>query len=90
MVEKPIVKTEEHSLLIRARKCAEISGVLELESFDEESVLFSTSCGPMTVEGESLRVGAWDTEHGSLKIEGNIRAVFYSAEEKPRRRFWRF
>ena len=89
MAEKPIEKAQEHSLLVKERACAEISGVLELESFDEESVLFSTACGPMTVEGEALRVGAWDTERGFLKIEGNIRAVFYNTEEKTRRRFWR-
>ncbi len=90
MAEKPIVREEEHILSVKARKSAEISGVLEVESFDEESVLFSTACGRMTVEGEGLRVGVWDTERGQLRIEGSIRAVFYSEEERARRRFWRF
>ena len=89
MVEKPIVKEEGHTLTVRARKSAAIEGVLELESFDEESVIFSTACGRMTVEGEGLRVGVWDTERGVLKIEGTVNALYYAEREKERRRFWR-
>ena len=90
MAEKPIVKEEEHTFTVRARKSAAIEGVVELESFDEESVIFSTACGRMTVEGEGLRVGVWDTERGTLKIEGKVRAVYYMEGERERRRFWRF
>lgn len=89
-MEKPIVKEEGHTFTVRARKNAAIEGVLELESFDEESVILLTACGRMTVEGESLRVGVWDTERGILKIEGQIDALYYAEREKERRRFWRF
>ena len=80
----------EHDIKLFGRKEMSISGVREVVSFDEESVIFSTACGRMTVEGEGLRVGVWDTERGTLKIEGKVRAVYYMEGERERRRFWRF
>ena len=52
----------------------------EVVSFDESSVVLRSSCGEMTVEGSSLKVGALDTDRGLVTLEGRIDSVYYSED----------
>ena len=78
MEEKNTREGKKHALSVVARERADIAGVIEVESFDEQCVVLKTDCGEMTVEGEGLRVGALDIAKGALEITGRIGAVCYS------------
>lgn len=67
-----------HNLIIEDRKKINISGVEEVESFDDESVILLTTMGELTVRGSDIRIGKLSTESGDLSITGNIRAVSYN------------
>ena len=88
MAEKIAGEPKKHALSLTARTRAEISGVTEVESFDEHSVILITDCGEMTVEGDGLRVGTLDIARGVVEVEGKIGGMYYkdAAAEK---RGWR-
>ena len=69
---------QQHSLSLLSREHAEISGVTEVNSFDEECVVLSKVCGELTVEGDGLRVGTLDMTRGILVIDGKISGFYYT------------
>ena len=70
----PAVK---HDVAIKGRKHIDITGVREVVSFDDISVVMVTEGGDMTVEGAELKIGVLDTERGVVAIDGKINAIFY-------------
>ncbi len=58
-----------------------ISGVDEVMSFDEESVVLGTSFGNLNVEGDGLHMTLLDLEKGEVALDGIITGLYYT---KPR------
>ena len=66
-----------HDLVMHDRKGLSVTGVTEVVSFDDLSVVLKTVCGELTVDGEGLRISSLDTAHGTLEIDGSIQALSY-------------
>lgn len=75
-----------HTCNIQSRAHADINGVREVLSFDENSVVLITGCGELTLEGSGIRVGALDTERGIVSVDGKISALYYSDDSLKRKR----
>ena len=73
----PVVK---HDVVIKGRKNIDVTGVREVISFDDASVIMATDGGGMTIEGSGLKIGVLDTERGVVSVEGRINALFYDDE----------
>ena len=71
---------KNHALTLVGRSELQISGVQEVESFDEERVSLRTLCGDMTVEGGELRIGVLDTERGVVTVHGRVDGILYAGE----------
>ena len=78
MTQKEIAEGKKHTLCVTARARASLTGVCDVQSFDESLVVLKTDCGEMTVEGEELRVGTLDVEKGVVELTGHISALYYS------------
>lgn len=79
----------KHTLALSARTHAEIGGVTEVVSFDEETVTLVTDCGELTVEGTSLHIGTLNLERGCVIIDGRVNALVYTeAARKGKRRLF--
>ena len=76
--EKNATNKQSHSITLNMRKEMSISGVKEVESFDDISIVLITVCGEMTVEGESLKVGSLDNDSGIVSLEGKINSIYYT------------
>lgn len=74
MVE-PKVKRQEIKML--NRKILEISGVLNVESFDAEEFLLETECGFLTIKGQNLHIKNLNLEQGLVAIEGLVNELAY-------------
>ena len=70
-----------HRVILEGRKKLAVSGVEEVESFDENTVVMSTGMGVLVVRGENLHIEALSLEGGELKIEGDVDSLTY--EEEP-------
>ena len=64
-------------LSLQGRKYLSVNSVNDVIRFDEESVVLSTVCGTLTVEGTSLHVRVLNLEAGIVEIDGKIDALLY-------------
>ncbi|MEF9983180.1 MAG: sporulation protein YabP [Oscillospiraceae bacterium] len=67
-----------HSVVVDGRKKLRVTGVNDMESFDEETVTLYTNEGEMIVKGEGLHMIKIDVDSGELSIEGIIYSINYS------------
>lgn len=80
--EKNNTGSMPHNLIMEQRKKLNVSGVCDVDSFDEKSVLAVTQLGELTISGSSLHIVSFSAEVGELCVEGSISSLTYS-EEKP-------
>ena len=69
-----------HKLLLDSRTRLSMTGVVEVESFDEQTILLTTSRGPMTIRGRQLHLQQLSLSGGEVLIEGTVDALFYEDE----------
>ncbi len=75
MNEQSKVKRQEVKML--NRKLLEISGVLNVESFDSEEFLLETECGFLAVKGQNLHIKNLSLDQGLVAIEGLVNGLTY-------------
>lgn len=80
--------TVPHSIVLEDRKRASISGVTDVESFDEETVILMTEEGELIIRGCGLHINRIDVEAGDLTLEGEIQSFTYTEEEAIRGGFF--
>ena len=86
--------TEErfpHKLTLNERRQLTMSGVTEVVSFEETSVVLQTGLGTLVVQGQGLKLKTLSPEGGQVAVDGDISALIY---EEPRegglwQRLWR-
>lgn len=71
-----------HEVFMSDRKTLRLTGVSEVISFDDLSVVLKTACGELAIDGEGLRISTLDTAHGTLDVSGNIHALNYFDKKK--------
>ena len=67
----------QHSLIMKDRKELSLTGVTDVDSFDESSIVAYTDCGELTINGMGLHISELDTEKGELTVDGEISALYY-------------
>ena len=70
------------NIIIEDRKKLTLSGVKDVISFDDETLLLETVLGRLTVKGAGLHIVNFDTASGDLSAEGKIYAAVYTSDEK--------
>ena len=70
-----------HKLTLEQRNSLTMTGVTEVVSFDENTVLVRTDLGTLTVQGQQLQLKTLSVEGGQIAVEGNISSLQY---EEPR------
>ena len=67
-----------HNLILEDRKKLVVSGVEDVDSFDELTVVVYTDMGELTVKGEGLHINRLNVQTGELTLEGNIESLTYA------------
>lgn len=72
------VQTEKaYGMTIDRRAKAVLTGVTDVESFDETAVVLHTHGGRLILTGSGLHVASLQLEEGRLMLEGNIDSAAY-------------
>lgn len=66
-----------YGLTMDKRAKAVITGVTDVESFDEQTVALHTHGGRLILTGNGLHVSSLQLEEGRLMLEGTIDSVAY-------------
>ena len=67
----------EHRLELLGREHLSVSGVEDVERFDENCIVMATCVGTLIVSGEELHIGKLSLDGGELHVDGHIDAVHY-------------
>lgn len=71
-----------HTLSLAQRKSLTISGVTDLDSFDEREIILYTTCGELTITGKNLHINDISIESGQMSVEGDIWSLCYGDRDK--------
>lgn len=69
-----------HKLTLDGRGRLSISGVNDVESFDEQMVVLSTSRGTLVIRGEQLHLEMLSLEGGEVRMEGQVDSLTYETD----------
>jgi sporulation protein YabP len=83
MVEEKKMIKKVHNIILEDRRALTVSGVSDVDSFDEEAVVLFTELGELTVRGSAMHMNKLNVESGEVSIEGNIEQLSYR-DESPR------
>lgn len=66
-----------HRLTLDGRDKLTVSGVEDVERFDENEIVMNTTDGVLIVSGENLHIGKLSLDGGELHVDGRVDALNY-------------
>lgn len=69
---------QQHRVSMENRRKMEMTGIVDVISFDLNKILLETDYGIITIKGSNLHVSRLTVEKGELDIDGEILAMEYS------------
>jgi len=82
--DKKVVKPKVQNLILENREKLSISGVIDVESFNDESVVVDTELGVLIVRGVDLHINKLNLDSSELIVEGEIYSCEYSDKDGSR------
>lgn len=73
---------QNQNLILENRKNLSISGITDVDSFDEKAICLYTQLGELTIQGRELHIDNMSVETGDMTITGDIWAVVYGDKER--------
>ena len=73
--------TAVQNLILENRNKLNITGVLDVLSFDDQMVIVETELGLLTIKGDNLRINKLSIDTSEVMVEGEINILSYSAKE---------
>lgn len=71
-----------HGLTLKDRKSLTMTGVTEVISFDDATVILHTQLGTLQIHGRQLQLKNLSLEGGQVAVDGEIAALIYE-EQRP-------
>ncbi|SFB31788.1 sporulation protein YabP [Lentibacillus halodurans] len=79
--QDPVKRSQQdHTVKVNNRKNLEITGVKEVDSFDNEAFLLETVMGYLIIRGQNLQLKNLDVGEGLVTIKGKVYELSYVDE----------
>ncbi len=86
MEEKKLIRTVKtetpHNLIMENRRKLSVSGVSDVESFNEDEIILHTDMGGLLIKGSGLHINKLSVEIGEVALEGEIDGIDYVETKK--------
>ncbi len=66
-----------HNIIMENRKKLTISGVRDIDSFNEQLIEAVTEMGALSIKGEGLHINKLNKDSKEISIEGRITSLIY-------------
>ncbi len=66
-----------HNLILKDRSELTLSGVTDVDSFDEATIIAYTDYGELTINGAGLHISSLDIDKGEMSVDGKISSLVY-------------
>ena len=73
---------KQHTLILENRAALTISGITDIDRFDEREIVLYTQLGELTVTGRELHIRSISIETGELTVDGDIWGMLYGDKDK--------
>lgn len=77
------------NLILENREKLNVSGVLDVLSFDDQIVIVETELGLLTIKGENIRINKLSLDTSEVVVEGEINSLGYSNKDLDKKERWR-
>ena len=77
-----------HNLILEERGSLTVTGVEDIDSFDDQTVVIYTCLGELTVRGNQLHIERIDLQAGELELQGQVDALTYADQPAVRGGFF--
>lgn len=67
-----------HSVILENRKAFTATGVSNVDSFDEQTIVAYTDLGELMVKGSGLHINRLNIETGELTLTGEVDSLTYT------------
>ena len=64
-----------HKIVLNNRNQGNLTGILDVISFDENTIVLDTDMGLLTIKGKDLHVNRLSLEKGEVDLSGNIDSI---------------
>ncbi|MDR1589525.1 MAG: sporulation protein YabP [Oscillospiraceae bacterium] len=71
-----------HNVILESRRRISVTGVDDVESFDENEIVMSTSQGSLVLRGHGLRIEKLSLGSGEVAVEGTADGIEYVSPAK--------
>ena len=69
------------NLILENRNRLNITGVLDVLSFDDQIIIVETELGMLTVKGDNLRINKLSIDASEVIVEGEVISLTYSNKD---------
>lgn len=73
---------QNQNIILESRKSLSISGITDVDSFDEKEISLYTQLGELTIQGRELHIDSMSVETGDMTITGDIWAMIYGDRDR--------
>lgn len=80
-VQRRMREDKKHSFSMDNRNKMALSGILNVESFNEQEIVLETELGILAIKGSDLHMSKLNLETGDLMIDGSIDSCIYSEKQ---------
>lgn len=82
MANEAIRQEAPHHISMENRARLSVTGVREVESFDEDSVVLHTTKGVLIIRGQSLHLQTLSIDGGQVAVDGMVDSMTYEEPQK--------
>lgn len=83
-----ISSSAPHRIELDGREHLTVSGVEDVERFDENEIVMNTTAGVLVIAGENLHIGKLSLDGGELHVDGQIDMISYEDFSSSHRGFF--
>ena len=74
---------KNHTLTLFKRSSVQMTGIVDVISFDTNEIVMDTEDGLLLLRGEDLHVNHLTLEKGEVNVDGHVDSLVYSNSKKP-------
>ncbi len=82
--EQPAV-IKRHNVILEDRQRLSMSGVTDVESFNDTEISLYTSLGELMVRGKGLHVDNMSLDTGDIMISGEVKSLVYGDKDRTKK-----
>lgn len=74
-----------HNLILENRSRLVLSGVTDVDCFNDEEIKLFTQLGELTIKGRNLHINEMSVESGDISVEGDVWGLCYGEKDRKKK-----